>query len=151
MIWFGLERFFHLVTYSWCVMHWNPQAKGKGERRRAHRCEKEYNVAAMKENCVYTWSGVYSFRRFCWKPFLNWNQTERNGHKHTWIYNLDQLDAGKSVKVVWMCHCLSICHCLSPQMFLLTSVHLQCKLSFIGKVVANSWCIYGTFEYYVVA
>jgi hypothetical protein len=27
--------------------------KGKGERRRVCRCEKEYNVAAMEVNCFY--------------------------------------------------------------------------------------------------
>jgi hypothetical protein len=31
--------------------------KGKAERRRAHRYEKEYNVAVMKVNCVYAEQG----------------------------------------------------------------------------------------------
>ena len=48
MIWFGLESFFGLATYSR-----SPQTKGKGEKRRVYRGEKEYNVAAMKVNCVY--------------------------------------------------------------------------------------------------
>jgi hypothetical protein len=110
-----LERFFHMVTCSWCVVHWSPKAKGKGESRRVHIDNKEYNVAAMKVNCVYTWSRVYSFHRFCFKKMI-----VRNRDKNTQIctletlndYTLYQLDAGKCARRYLMCHCLSMCHCL---------------------------------------
>ena len=50
-VWFG--KVLRLVTGSWCVVHC-PQVKGKGERRRAHRCEKElYN--SQRDHAVCMW------------------------------------------------------------------------------------------------
>ena len=39
-----------LIQLMCCAL--KSTSEGKGERRRPHRCEKEYNVAAMKVNCV---------------------------------------------------------------------------------------------------
>ena len=150
------EFFFHcLVTDSWCVVHWSPQVKRKGERRREHRSEKKlYND--QRDHAVCTWLlwkwPVFACDQGCIhsadsvkKTFLKQKQTEWNGDKHTWIcpietlfcdcwtndYILHQLDAGKSVQ-----GCIE-CVNVSPWLlkFLSTcapSVH--CKLSFIVSV-----------------
>jgi hypothetical protein len=106
------------------------------ERRKERRCEKEYNGAVMKVHCVYVWSGVYSFRRFCWKTFRKQKQTEWSGDKHTWICSketivcncwtndctIDQLDTDNSVQ--GGIECVHV----SPQICLSTCVHQHCKL-----------------------
>jgi hypothetical protein len=120
MIWrLGLERFFRLVKDSCCVVHWTSQAKGKGERRTACRCEKEsFNEQSDHAVCLWLlwkWtvcglSGCIHYDKFCWKTFLKGKQMEWNEDIQicpietlvcNWTneYTLDQLvDAGRSVQ-----------------------------------------------------
>ena len=53
MIWLVLESFFacsHTADVLCIEVH---KRREKVRGTRANRCEKEYNVAAMKVNCVY--------------------------------------------------------------------------------------------------
>jgi hypothetical protein len=117
--------------------------KGKAERRGAHRYEKDYNVAVMKVNCAYAEQGCIHSTDSVEKYFLNGskrNKAELNIIEtlicNCWTndYTLYQLDEGKSVQ--GGIECVTVCHLLSP--FLWTCVHLHCKLSFKGYVVATS-------------
>jgi hypothetical protein len=128
MIWrLCLEIFFLLLTESWCVVHWSPQVKGKGERSIVQRCEKEFHncqcdhavcmcllwkwtVFECDQRCIHSTDSVEKSK---------WNE---NGGKHTWIcqretlvcncrtndYILEQLDAGQSVQ--GSIECVTVCH-----------------------------------------
>jgi hypothetical protein len=134
MVWkFDLERIFHLVKDSCCIVHWREKVR-RGESVDVRR---NYIYNEQSDHAVYMWLLVLclsvirgSFHRFCWKTFLKRKQTKLNkiGDKHTWIcpietlvcncwtndYNLDQLDA------VTVCH-LDYSNLPRP-------VHLHCKL-----------------------
>jgi hypothetical protein len=88
----------------------------------------EWTAFACGQGCIHSTDSV--------KSFLKRKKTEQNGDKHTWIcpietlicncwtnyYTLDQLDAGKSARRFWMCHCYLDFYIFSRP------VHLRCKL-----------------------
>ena len=126
-VWLGFV-FFCLVTHSWCVMHWSPKWREKvrgGERQGIIQRSKGsccLYVAAMKVNCVFVWSGVFSFRKFCWKSFLNGSKRNETGinirefvqHKLSfatvglWLHHRSARCRQECPRRNWMCQCLSV-------------------------------------------
>jgi hypothetical protein len=120
------------------------EVRGKGERRRARRCEKENNELFI---CGYE-SELFAYNHSAdsvEKHFLNRSKRNKTGLNipelvrckllcNCWTndYTQDQVDAGKIVQGDIERVSLSMCHCLSPNIFLSTCVHLHCKLSLIG-------------------